>query len=132
MLALVFDLACAHISEEFRNVKGDPNSDLQTGLRIRLEDFAPQQLIPKQTTLGKDLFISSARLCEYLCDAELSESTSKQNRGVTETLPSAIKKRRRPPTPVEQLDTDDERRFQEDEKRALKRSQRDDSTYKVS
>jgi hypothetical protein len=131
---MLFWLTALHVLtcfEEFRSAGGDPIGGEQTGLRIRLEDFAPQLLVPKQTSSDNDLFISSAKLCEYLRDAESSESTSKPNSGVFETLPPHIMKRRRSSTPAEELNTDDEHRFKEDEERAVKRFQRKDSSYRA-
>jgi hypothetical protein len=116
--------------EEFRNTEGNTVGDLQTGLRIRLEDFAPQMLVPKEAGSDTDLLISRGKLCEYLRDAELSELTSKPNGGVSETLPAGVRKRRRSSTPPEQLNTDDEHQFEEHENRAVKRSHRDDFSYR--
>lgn len=125
-----FCLAYTYLSKEFRTANGEVSS--QTGLRLQLEDFIPPALLPKDTNLGKDIFISSADLCAYLCDAEQIESTVKQRVGFAEPLKPGVKKRPLSSSSIEELNTDDESHLQQKEERAAKRSQRDDRDYRGS
>ena len=122
----LFYLTHTYISKEFRKENGEVNST--TGLRLRLEDFAPPSL-SMHTKFGTDIFISSTSLCAYLHDAEQDEKYVKQELGYAETLKSGVRKRRRSSSSIEQLNTDDEAQFQQDEQRAAKRSQRADRDF---
>jgi hypothetical protein len=123
-----FCLAYTYISKEFRkeNVEVNPQKDL----RLHLEDFAPP-LLSKHTKFGIDIFIPSTDLCAYLRDAEQDEMNVKQELGYADPLKPGVKRKRRSSTPAEELNTDDESRYQEAEERADKRS-REDTDYEGS
>ncbi len=114
--SLSFCLAFAYLSKEFRTVNGDVSS--QPGLRLQLDDFVPSVILPKDTKLDKDIFISSADLCAYLREAEHKESSAKQMVGIAKPLNPALKKRPMSSSPIEELNTDDESQFQQKEERA--------------
>jgi hypothetical protein len=99
-------------------------------LRLHLEDFAPP-LLSKHTKFGKDKFISSTNLCPYLRDAEQDEVNMKQGLGYADSLKSGVRRKRRFLTPAEELNTDNESRYQEEEERANKRF-RGDTDYEGS
>jgi hypothetical protein len=128
--SLSFCSAFAYLSKEFRTANGEVSS--QTGLRLQLDDFVPSAILPKDTKLDKDIFISSADLCAYLCDAEHVESMVKQGVGFAEPLKPGVKKRPLSSSSIEELNTDDESQFQQKEERAAKRLQRDDRDYRGS
>ena len=125
-----FYLAYTYLSQEFRTAKGEVSS--HTGLRLQLKDFVPPSLLPKDTNLGRDIFISSADLCAYLCKAELIVSDIKEKRGIKESLKPGMEKRRLSSSSIEELSTDDEARFQHKEKRDAKRSGSGDKAYRGS
>lgn len=100
----------------------------ETGLRLHLEDFAPP-LLSKRTKFGRDIYISSTSLYTYLHDAEQDEINVKQMRNYIEPLKPGVKRRRHSSSSVEQLNTDDESQFQQEEQRDTKRSQRADRDY---
>jgi hypothetical protein len=102
--------------------------NLETGLRLHLEDFAPP-LLSKHIKFDRDIFISSTSLCAYLHDAEQDEINVKQMRGYVEPLKPGVKRRRHSSSSAEQLNTDDESQFQQEEQRDAKRSQRADRDY---
>jgi hypothetical protein len=124
-----FRLRRAYMFEKFRNANGETNS--QAGLLLHLEDFAPPGLLPEHTVFGRDLSISSTDLCVYLHAAEQDELNSKQRIGYAAALDPGVKRKRHSTSSIEQLHTDDESRFQEEEKRATKRS-REDTDYAES
>jgi hypothetical protein len=70
-----FYLTHAYTSQEFRDENSEVN--LETGLRLHLEDFAPP-LLSEDTKFGMDIFISSTNLCAYLHEAEQDEMNMKQ------------------------------------------------------
>lgn len=113
-----FYLARTYISKKFRKENGEVNP--QTGLRLHLEDFAPP-LLSKHTKFGRDIFISSTDLCAYLHDAEQDEVNVKQGLGYADPLKPGVRRKRRSLTTAEELNTDDESRYQEEEERANKR-----------
>ncbi len=55
----------------------------------------------------------------------------KERTGIAKPLQPGVRKRRRDETPPEQLDTDDEMQFQNQELQASKRVDRGDSSYKA-
>jgi len=109
---------CSH--SRIRNANSDPNSDPQSGLRLRLEEFGPSDLIDQQTPLNEELFIPLATLSMYLDTAEYSQSKTKTGTGVRQAIKPGTGKWRRESTPPEQLndDDDDDDRFQAEEERA--------------
>jgi len=114
------------LNQEFRDENGEVN--LETGLRLHLEDFAPP-LLSEEIKFGTDIFISSTSLCAYLHEAEQDEMNVKQMLGYAEPLKSSVKRQRGSSSSVEQLNTDDESHFLQREQRDAKRSQRADRSY---
>jgi hypothetical protein len=121
-----------HICQIFRDEDGVPNLDPGAGLHLRLEDFATEALVETYEDLEGHIFIPSNALCAYLDRAENRESTIKQERGVVKPLKSNVRKRRRQSTPPEELQSDRETRFLQDEHKASQRSMRDDLSYVAS
>ncbi|KIW99640.1 uncharacterized protein Z518_11053 [Rhinocladiella mackenziei CBS 650.93] len=111
----------------FRNDNGESNLDAHSGLRIHLRDFASVEFCEMFGNIEGSIFISCATLCTFLDDAE-SDIDVKP----VVTARPVLRKRRRTPTPEEELDTDDERDMIKAEERAAKRADRDDSSFKDS
>src|SRR3954454_11835602 len=115
----------------FRDDNANPNADPLAGLRLQLEDFAPEALVETYTNLADALFIPSKDLCTFLNKAEYRNSKLK-GKGVTTIRGPGFRKRRRDSTPPEQLSPDRERTFEDDQHRVSKRAAADDSSYKAS
>jgi hypothetical protein len=66
-----------------------------------------------------EIFISGAQLCQYVTTAENNVQQAMRE----EPLPDGIKinKRRRSPTPPDEIRSEDEAKYAEQEKRAAKR-----------
>lgn len=110
----------------FRDEDGNPTDHL--GLRLRLSDFAYEALA--QSDLGEEnaeLTISGVQLCNYLTEAE---ECVKRWKSLDETgLPLVVKKRPRSSSPPEELASEDEIKFAEQEARAAQRAAHDDDDY---
>jgi len=65
-------------------------------------------------------------LCRCLDEAEKEEREAKQKKG------AVVKKRYRTRTPPEELNSEDELKFEDDERRVRARLSNDDSSYKSS
>ena len=126
----LFYLAYTYLSQEFRTAQGEVSS--QTGLRLQLKDFVPPSLLPKDTNLGTDIFISSADLCAYLSMAELTVSDMEEKRGIEESFKPGTEKHGLSSSSIEELSMNDEARFQQKEKRDAKRSGSGDKAYRGS
>ncbi|KAF2105498.1 hypothetical protein BDV96DRAFT_509271 [Lophiotrema nucula] len=112
--------------EAFRNEQGDPTDHL--GLRLQLRDFAYEQLAAREIgDTDRELVITTQQLCEYLDAAETRvaglKSLSKHS------LAPGLKKRKRSETPEDQITSDDEARYAQQEERAAKRMAQEDSDY---
>jgi hypothetical protein len=118
----------AHICQRFRRENGKPDPNSKADLNLRLEDFAPEVIVRGFTNLQGHISISSQNLCTYLDKAEALNSIRKHKNGVETPAPANLKKRKREKTPPEELESEDETKFQEEE-RASKRAMRDDSDY---
>ncbi|KAF2472781.1 uncharacterized protein BDR25DRAFT_333100 [Lindgomyces ingoldianus] len=106
--------------EVIRNDKG--NSVGHPGLRLRLSDFTCQKIALEQ--IGDediDICISGEQLCEYIAEAE----DEVQQATYEEPLPDGINKRKRSETPPEEIRSDDEVKYAEQERRAAKRADHD-------
>jgi hypothetical protein len=108
----------------FRDDSGKPNLDQDSGFRVHLGDFASAEFCESLENLEGTIFISCATLCTFLNDAE-SDIDIKP---LIRPRPGLLK-RRRTPTPEEELDTDDERGMVQAEERAAKRTDREDPSF---
>lgn len=79
-----------------------------------------------------DLYISAENLFTFLERAEVKARRVKQGEGLARSTKPWVKKRRRDSTPPEQLGSDREGRFAEEEQRAAKKSIRGGVPYKAS
>ncbi|KAH8648714.1 hypothetical protein BGZ60DRAFT_534855 [Tricladium varicosporioides] len=113
----------------FRDESGDPNPSPDAGLRLELKDFAPEDLAEGIL----DFFlIDSAKLCQFLNEAEQAEQETKQERRVVQHLLPGAKKRRRDETLPEEVSSDDDHRLADNRRRVRTRDSEDDSSYKSS
>ncbi|OBT82435.1 hypothetical protein VE02_08926 [Pseudogymnoascus sp. 03VT05] len=127
----------------FRDEQGNANTSRDAGLRLGLRDFAPPSL-PLEDSLAGDcppgcasdltdsFLIDSVTLCRFLNEAEKEEQESKHKIGFVEPLQQGARKRYRTKTPPEELNSEDESKFEEDERRVRARMTNDDSSYKTS
>lgn len=127
-------MTLAYYNQEFRNVEGNFVENPQADLEIPLIDFASETLTSTFDQLRETICISSRMLYTFLEKAERIDHMLKIKRteSSTGTLKPWVRKRRRDSTPPEQLSSDRERSFVEDEERAIKRAAKDDSSYKAS
>ncbi|EXJ91938.1 hypothetical protein A1O3_00488 [Capronia epimyces CBS 606.96] len=79
--------------------------------------------------LDRDIFVSCEELYQYL---EEAESVAKATGSAKPERTPRLKKRRRTPTPEEQIDDRDEHAFTEDEEHVTKRQYLDDASYEGS
>jgi hypothetical protein len=92
---------------------------------MRLSDFACEELTKDWSGTGdKEIMLSSQELCHSLAAAE----ERGQGQIVHAILPG-VKKRKRSETPPEEIASEDERMFVEQEQRAAKRMAEDDGDY---
>lgn len=107
----------------FRDEKGNPVE--HPGLRLRLSDFACEELV--QEEMGDDdteVCISGIQLCQYLAAAESKVQRAHRKH----SLPDKVKKRKRSSSPLEEIMSSDEAKYTEQERRAMKRM-KDDIDY---
>lgn len=112
--------------EAFRDDQGNPTNI--PGLRLQLKDFAYDELAQKE--LGKDnrdVVVSAHQLCEYLDAAETM--AGRQDLLGEHAIAPGLKKRKRSETPPDQITSSDEASYVEQEERATKRVEEDDSDY---
>ena len=110
----------------FRDDQGNPTS--HAGLRLRLQDFAYQELAQQEIgDYDQELTVSSEQLCEYLTVAE-AKMQAVESLG-QHAIGPGVKKRKRSETPPEQIAPGDEARYRELEERAVKRLAENDSDY---
>lgn len=131
------------MTQVFRDEQGNANTSRDAGLRLGLRDFAPPSLplgdSPEgdcppgcASDLTDSFLIDSVTLCRFLDEAEKEEQESKQKIGFVEPLQQGARKRYRTKTPPEELNSEDESKFEEDERRVRARMTNDDSYYKTS
>src|SRR5689334_4961606 len=98
------------------------------GLRIRLTDFAYEELTQKE--LGesdRELLVSAEQLCNYL---EAAENKAQHPRSLGKhSIAPMVKKRKRSETPPEEITSSDEARYTEQEEREAKRVADSDPDY---
>jgi hypothetical protein len=100
---------------------------------LELRDFAPPGLSQGLARDSTDCFlIDSVTLCRFLNEAEKEEQESKQKERFMEPLQQGARKRYRTTTPPEELGSEDERKFEDAERRVRARVSNDDSSYKSS
>ncbi|KAH8724694.1 hypothetical protein GQ44DRAFT_727483 [Phaeosphaeriaceae sp. PMI808] len=112
--------------EAFRDDEGNPIN--HPGLRLRLSDFACEEIV--QDELGSEdleICISGIQLCEYLAAAEGKTRQSQSLR--KQSFSREARKRKRLETPPEEIRSDDEARYVEQEERAAKRAADHDNDY---
>lgn len=122
------DLEAAQTVEDqiFRDEFGNPNLSPDAGLKLELRDFATERLAEG---VSGSFLIDSAALCRFLEEAEQED---KRRQGDVQSLLPGAKKRRREYTPPDEVNSEDERRLAEDERRVRARESEDDSSYKSS
>ena len=76
--------------------------------------------------LNQPIIVSSEQLCQYLTAAEAI--AQKKNKRIRHSIPG-IKKRKRSRTPPEQMTSDDEAEYVEQEQRVDERMMEDDPDY---
>ena len=76
--------------------------------------------------------IDSVTLCRCLDEAEKEEREAKQKKGAIKNLQQGAKKRYWTRMPPKELNSEDERKFEGDERRVRARLSNDDSSYKSS
>jgi hypothetical protein len=101
------------------------NNDTQTGLRLRLKDFGPRGLASSAITLAEELFISSATLSEYVREAERANSIATKagemvdidSELATVDMEFDVDTSSQESTLPNEVNEDDERRYQREEER---------------
>jgi len=116
----------------FRDDVGNLVLDPQASLQLRLEDFGTEAFAAKFPDLTEAIHISAETLFTFLERAEVKATRVKQGEGLTRSTKPWVRKRRRDSTPPEQLMSDREGRFAEEEQRAAKKAMTDDVSYKAS
>ncbi|KFY05437.1 hypothetical protein V491_09128 [Pseudogymnoascus sp. VKM F-3775] len=116
----------------FRDDVGNLVSDPQAILELRLEDFGTEAFGAKFTDLTQSIHISAESLFQFLERAEAKARRLKQKEGLVRSTKPWVRKRRRDSTPPEQLDSDREGIYAEQEQRAAKKAMKDDGSYKAS
>ncbi|KAF8848423.1 hypothetical protein BDZ45DRAFT_732937 [Acephala macrosclerotiorum] len=114
----------------FRDDDGNevPGSDL----KLQLRDFATTRLLQQFGPLTEDITIPASKLCEYLERSEVKHGQNERHSGDEEALPPGALKKSQDEATVDELGTDDELRFKEQEERAAKRIELDESSYEAS
>lgn len=119
----------ADTAQVFRNERGNANLAEDGGLRLELKDFAPRGLA---RGLNDAILIDPVTLCRCLDETEKEELEANQTKGFVEHLQHGAKKRRRARTPPKELYSEDEHKFEDDERNVRARVSADDSSYKSS
>jgi hypothetical protein len=118
----------AKLPQEFRDTHGEPTT--HDPLRFRLQDFAMDDTAKE--ILGSDdaeLHITMDQLCDFLSRAE--NKAEHRKIGKLRTKKTRTGKRKVPleETPERDITTEDEKRWQQEERRAAKRANRGDGSY---
>ncbi len=114
----------------FRDDEG--NVVPEGNLELQLQDFAPIAVLQRYGALRERVVISSATLCHSLSECEANARRVAQKECLSDTLEPGTRKRRREKTPPEQINSDDEGRFDQEEQRVSKRMERDDPSIKLA
>jgi len=101
-------------------------------LQLRLEEFGTEAFAAKFPGLTGNVHISAEQLFAYLERAEAKTKRVKNGEGLVRSTKPWVRKRRRDSNPPEQLDSDREDRFAEQEQRAATKAMRDDVSYKAN
>ncbi|KAF2454277.1 hypothetical protein BDY21DRAFT_423847 [Lineolata rhizophorae] len=110
----------------FRDDQGHPTD--HPGLRLYLSDFAHAGLARVQLgSHNRELFISTEQLCEFLTAAEVK--VHQRGSLSKDQLAPGVKKRKRLETPPEEVTSEDEAVYAEQEERAAKRTADSDPDY---
>ncbi|MCJ1469036.1 hypothetical protein MMC07_007668 [Pseudocyphellaria aurata] len=115
----------------FRDSAGNLISNPQASLHLPLEDFGAEDIGAKLTDLTQSIHISAEMLFDFLESAEDEARLLKEGEELAPSTPWVLK-RKRESAPPEQLDSDRESIFAEQEQRAEKKARMDDSSYKAS
>jgi hypothetical protein len=100
-------------------------------LRLQLRDFAYKELALREIGDGdRELIITTQQLCEYLDVAE-TRVARLESLGKPSVAPG-LTKRKRSETPPDQITSNDEARYVEQEERAAKRTAQQDQDYEGS
>ncbi|CAG7987309.1 unnamed protein product [Penicillium olsonii] len=101
-----FRAAVAIEAQPFRTNSGLATEG--TALRLRLRDFATEDLSRGQVGLHREILITSKQLCDFLSCAEARQQMQTQQQCSIDRIRPGALKRRRPQTPPEQLSSDNE------------------------
>ncbi len=122
----------AQNSQLFRDESGNLVASPEASLRPRLEDFGTEDFATSFDNLTEPISISSETLFTFLERSEALATRVEQGHGRSRQTKPWVKKRPRDMTPPEQLSSDCENEFADDEERVAKRGEMDDSSYKES
>ncbi|KAI9764422.1 MAG: hypothetical protein M1840_008445 [Geoglossum simile] len=107
----------------FRDDQGNPTD--HQGLRLQLSDFACEKLTEDVVGSGdREIFVSAQQLCQYLTSAE--NWIRRRGTLAEESIPPGVKKRKRSRTPPEEMASDDEAKYVEQEQKVAKCMSDDD------
>lgn len=118
------------ISQVFRDDDGNPSNG--SGLRLRLKDFANEELAQDIGDDDHEIAISSRQLCRYLAEAEARAIAPPQEARSRHRIRPGLIKRKRSETPPEDILSGDEAGYLEQEDKAAKRAALDDADFKPS
>ena len=96
------------------------NPSIQAGLRLQLCHFAIEVIVENYANLRVEIFISCQQLFDSLASSEAKAAKKRELNGRAKNLPAGAKKWRRTATPPDQLDADDEKYYENLERRASK------------
>ncbi|TKA39638.1 hypothetical protein B0A49_14000, partial [Cryomyces minteri] len=116
---------------EFRDALGNCAAGPSTGLKLKLKNFGPDTMLENADAeeMSQLVSIPSSMLYEFMLRVERDASKTKDRKGKMVDLKPGARKRRRPRTPPEELKSDHERSFLEQEARDAKRSAKCDDDY---
>ncbi|KAH0565679.1 hypothetical protein GP486_000919 [Trichoglossum hirsutum] len=110
----------------FCDDQGNPTDN--PGLRLRLSDFTHKGLTEDIVRDGdREILLSTQQLCQYLTDGE--DQVRRWEMLSKNPIPPGVKKRKRSRTPPERITSDDKAKYVEQEQKAAKRMEDDDSDY---
>ena len=100
-------------------------------LRLQLRHFVPSQLEVPSEALDKEVVIRYENLAAYLDTAEAHHQLTEAKNGILEVLRPGARKRRREVTPPEELKSEDERQYEQEELEELRRAHEQDKDRKL-
>ncbi|RDL33125.1 Uncharacterized protein BP5553_08564 [Venustampulla echinocandica] len=104
----------------------------EASIHLRLEDFGTEAFATTFNDLTEPIHISPETLYRFLKRSEAKATRVRQGQGLARSSKPWTRKRRRDSTPPEQLSSDREGKFADEEQRATKRATKDDASYKTS